>query len=212
MPIIKTLALHIKTFIPNLTIFYTFSFALLVFVVFMAQRWHWPIGHFTRDLATTFHTHPFTGMVSNIGVLFWCSTAVICIFSSLLLSNKDKSTAKFLLFSGLFTLVLLVDDLFMFHDYVLPVYLGFPEEVVYLGYFLTAVTYFLVFSKQILKTEYTILLMACCLLGMSIVCDILLEQDGWTFLAEDGFKLFGIVTWFVYFSRVCFTQFRENPA
>lgn len=37
-------------------------------------------GIITRDLAATANLHPFTGALSNLGILLWCSSGILCFF------------------------------------------------------------------------------------------------------------------------------------
>jgi hypothetical protein len=181
--------------------------ALLFSITMISVYYNIPGVYFTHDPVSLLNGYPFTGIISNIGILFWCSTSAVCLFSSAI--HKQRKSAEisvFLLFSGLLTMLLLLDDLFMFHNAIFPRYLAIPKKMVYLGYFLLMTMYFIKFGKLILKTEYTILYIACGFFALSIICDIFLPRNSLEFLVEDGFKLFGIVTWFIFFTRTCFTE------
>lgn len=170
-----------------------------------------PISFFTRDPAAIFKSHPFVGIISNIGILFWCATASICFFSFFIIAKqKRKETAWFLLFSGLLTTVLLLDDLLMFHEYIFPEHLHIPQKAVYVGYLVLTVMFFIRCWKSILQTEYVVLFLACSFFGLSTVCDVFLPQQGMLIFFEEAFKLFGIVTWTIFFIRTCFTLDRLN--
>ena len=205
MSFIKESLLQIQRLIPTFAIVYIALAGLLTAVVIAGAILDIPIANFTRDPAAILNAHPLVGVISNIGILFWCSTAAICFFASVILySKKQKSDAIFLFFSGLLTLLLLFDDLFMFHEEFLPNYLHIPERAVYVIYLILILGYFLKFMSDILQSEYTILLIACGFLGLSVISDMVFPQEGLEFLVEDGFKLFGIVTWFLFFSRTSY--------
>ncbi len=171
-----------------------------------------PVEHFTADPARSYNAHPLTGIISHIGVLLWCSTAAICLYSSVLLKlDGETRDARFLFYSGLLSMVLLFDDLFMFHEALFPWYFHIPQRFVYVGYILMTVVYFFYFRKDILNSEYKILTIAIILLGLSVLGDFVLPQEGIAYLFEDGFKAFGIATWAVYFMRLSFYRTLTDP-
>lgn len=203
----NTSSLPARTLIPIYIISFTILLVLLSSVVIISFNYDIPIEHFTRDPAAVFNGHPYVGLLSNIGILLWCFTSSICFFSSAILCNKkNKEISKFLLCSGLLTFFLLVDDLFMFHDSIFPLYLRIPEKAVYLGYLILFTIYFVKFRLFTFKTEHITLYLACSFFALSLGCDLLLPNEGIQYLAEDGFKLFGITAWFIFFIRTCFTQ------
>lgn len=108
----------------------------------------------------------------------------------------------FLLVGGLISLILLLDDLFLFHEIVFPLYFKIPEKIVFLSYGLMVLGYITRFRKLIFETDFIFLLFAFCFFGLSIIIDILDLRVSALF--EDGSKLFGIVSWFGYFARTCF--------
>ncbi len=119
---------------------YLLSVLGLTLTVIVCSIYDAPIVKFTRDPASIAEISPFHGLLSSIGVLLWCSTAVAALFSYFLLRKSgDKSEFKgFLLTGGLLTSMLLVDDYFMFHDWILPK-LGIGEHAVFLFFALSIV-------------------------------------------------------------------------
>lgn len=202
---------QIKSLIVLFTITYLLLFGLFVSVAIISMHFDIPVGNFTRDPIAILRGNPFTGVISNIGILFWCSTAAICIFVSKSYPDR-KEFSLFLLFSGLFTFILLLDDLFQLHEKV-DTYFHVHEYTAYVVYFILISIYFVKFGKIILSTEYMVLFIACCFLSLSVLADMLLSyfitQRDIKFLIEDGFKLFGIVTWFIYFIRTSFFYMQE---
>ena len=200
---------QLKSLLPIIALSVTPVVALLLCTAIIAVRADIPPEHFTRDPAAIFNGHPFTGVISNIGILLWCSTLAVCLFSSTIIYKlKNSETAFFLLFSGLFTAFLLFDDLLMLHESIFPKYLHIPEKLVYVGYLMGIVLYFIRFTKVILRTDYMLLLIACFFFAFSIGFDMVLPQSGWEYFLEDGLKLIGIFVWFLYFIRTCFIQFK----
>ncbi len=187
---------------------------LLLLVVVARLAWHIPVGDLTRDPATVAGTHPFVGWLSNVGVLGWCATASICLFTASVLRRRDHrpDTARFLLAAGLFTLLMLIDDQFLLHDEVFPKYLGVSETLWYLFYAVAFAGLIVVFHEQIQRSNYGLLCVSVACLGLSVAFDVV---SGFTwvtglFLLEDGFKLLGIVGWALYFGSVCYRSLAEE--
>jgi len=186
---------------------------LLIPIYIMGTQLDIPMAKFTRDPAAIFRFHPFTGVLSHLGILVWCATSAICFFTSVLLAKKGNILfGKFLLVSGLVTSFLLLDDLFMFHEFVFPKLLHIPQKAVYVGYLVLMFMFFMTFKSIIIQTEYTLLFAACLFFGLSIICDVFLPQRGIEYLVEDGFKIIGIVTWAIFFARTCINQTQKMMA
>ena len=180
-------------------------FALLYGVYFICSRYDIQFDKFTCDPPIVFHYHPFAGSLSYAGILLWCATVAVCLFSAVIAGKKgQKKEQWFLLFFGLLTLAMLVDDLFMFHDFVFPEYFHVPQEWVYLVYLIIIMIYSFVFYRIIFRTDYILLMTAFVFFALSLFYDIKMPQRGIANLFEDGFKLCGIVHWFVYFVRSSF--------
>jgi len=183
---------------------YIVLIGLLFSITMISGYYDIPIASFTRDPTVVLGGPSYVGFISNIGMLFWAFAAAICLFSSVIhKQGNTQTTSQFLLYSGLLTLWLLLDDMFMLHDSFLPNHLMIPEKLVYLGYVIIVAAYLVKFRTVILNHEYVILLFAFCFFALSVLADLLLAQQGIVFLFEDGFKLFGIVTWFIFFFRTC---------
>ena len=162
MSLDKKILLQIKKLPPVLALAYTVLLGLLFFIAIVSAQYNIPVGKFTRDPTAILGGHPFTGVISNIGVLFLCSTSAICFFSSAIYRNHlGKMVLQFLIVSGMLTSLLLLDDLFMFHESIFPRYFRVDEKAVYLGYLVLISLYFLKFKGVIIKNEYLLLFMAC---------------------------------------------------
>lgn len=172
------------------------------------------IAEFTRDPLGFTGIPVYTGSISNLGVMIWTGGAAICLFTWGIMRNRAKGdlTPPFLLYAGLFTLLLTLDDLFMLHEVVFPEELGIPEEVTYATYVILAVGLVVLFRSVILESNFLLLLLALVFLGISIVVDFfqgMISVPGW-YLWEDGSKLFGIVSWTAYFISVCAQYIRRR--
>lgn len=184
----------------GLLLLYLPILALLFLVAIAGTFPNISLSSLTRDMAAIAHVHPLIGVVSNVGVLLWCATAVICLFSfSLLRQQGLHAEARFLLWAGLMTIVLLVDDLFMIHEYIAPVHFHVNEKVILVGHACGAAAYLLSHRRLILAANYQLLAAAMVLFTASMLVDIA-NGAGWWNLAEDGFKVLGIASWLGYFA------------
>ncbi|MBD2364552.1 hypothetical protein H6G36_25820 [Anabaena minutissima FACHB-250] len=163
------------------------------------------LSHLTMDQSAVANVPPYIGLFSNIGILLWCVCAAICLFSYAILkvNNQAQEYAKFFLYSGLLTTLLLVDDFFLLHEVVFPKY-HISERIVYAIYMIVFSSFFMRFRKIFKKTEFLILLAAILSLGLSIICDTIWQ--GIPTFIEDTFKLVGITTWVTYFMRLCLRE------
>jgi hypothetical protein len=164
------------------------------------------ISELTRDAVIVSEGMYYFGLISNMGILLWCATATTCLFSVVLLHTWRITLHKFfLLFGGLLTATLLFDDFFLLHEEAIPRLLGINEKYVVAMYPLLIVSFLAYFADILLATNYLVLLSSICLLGLSILTDILIKQptNELGYLFEDGFKFMGIVGWFYYFTSTC---------
>ena len=162
-------------------------------------------GVFTQDPMALAQGEPYFGLLSNVGILFWSAAATVCFFVASLGQKIERQPSRhFFILSGLFTLLLLLDDLFLLHEAVLPRLLGIRQRYVLLIYLLLALLYLANYGKVILSSHPLLMAGALALFGLSLAEDLLaLAPEGWHYLLEDGAKLFGIISWFNYFALVC---------
>jgi hypothetical protein len=195
-----------------LTVTYTLSIALLVALAIVSIYNQVPIAVLTRDPTVVGNVHPFTGVLSNLGVLLWCSSAAICLFSGVVLLHTPRTKGGwFLICSALLTLGLLFDDFFLFHEYLAQHYLGISEKAVYVFEMGVTAAYLLIFRRVILQSEYAVLYLALVFFAISVVIDVRFTKwlGAWIFLVEDGAKFLGLVSWCNYYARVSY-QFLAN--
>jgi hypothetical protein len=168
-----------------------------------------PISEFTRDPLAITGGHPFLGVISNVGILLWSFSATVCFYSyALLKKNKNKlDVLRFILFGGIISTVMLLDDLFMLHEYIYPKHLGVSQKIIFLSYGILVLYYLSKFRKIIKETSYVFILLALFLFALSVLVDILPKSLlPWHHLFEDGSKFLGIVSWFSYQLTVCFQE------
>lgn len=199
---------QLKNSAPVMVMTYAITTAVLSLVIFVGIEFDIELDHFTQDPVTVMDAPYYLGFFSHFGILFWCGTAILCFYTRIILRNTSISSEKlkFLLYSGLVTSLLLFDDLFLLHENVFPEYLNMNKGTVYVIYVNIIVLYLFIFRSEILQSEYIILVLASALIAISQFVDMLpmpLPED--SFL-EDAVKLFGIVTWFIYYARYCFQK------
>lgn len=165
-----------------------------------------PGSMLTDDPAAITNQPFYLGAFAHLGILLWCATATISFFTFALLKDvvNQSQSRRFFLSSGMITILLLLDDLFLLHENVLPNIFGIPQKLVYVIYAIIVAFYLIKFSKLIFKTNFIPLLLALALFAISIFNDQLTffaeyNKDLHT-VVEDGSKLLGIYCWLIYFA------------
>lgn len=200
-----------KIFLPTL--------AFLALVSTIAKRNDISFGYLSRDAIQTLWHEPnaevsfYIGFLSNFGIIFWCFTAAILFISSKISKDlgKPKAQSRFLFFSGLLTLFMLIDDLFLLHDVIIPYYLYISEKFFYLFYGSSVLALLYLFRATILQTDYLLFLLAFAFMAGSVITDVLITlgiEISDTYLFEDGLKFMGIISWFVYFTKTSYAIIR----
>lgn len=173
---------------------------------------------FTRDPNQIVNIPFYIGAISNLGIIFWSATVALCIFSVCAIKRYAPNSAfrGFMLHSSIISTVLLLDDLYMWHEQMFPDYLKIPEIFIYLFYVIYFLYILVRFRNVILQSNYLVLFAALFFMGTSVGMDIMVDIRLFaTSLAafyrhetlfEDFFKSLGILTWLVYFSHVAFSR------
>ena len=181
---------------------------LLALTVLVSIGADLPLALFSRDPMATMNGHPLTGVLSTLGILVWCGAVAICLFSAATLQGLEgcSSLIRFFAFSGAITLMLALDDLFMIHDDLGERYLRVGEKPVLLVYAALVGWYVISFRRVILRSDFTLLILAFLLFGFSVVVDLFQGRwlSPWRIFVEDGFKFLGIMSWSGYLIRACF--------
>ncbi len=203
---------RLRALTPTLILLYAPVVTLLLVVVALRVGYAVPMANLTRDPAQVLGVSPFAGAVSNIGILLWCASTAICLFAALLARRHcARRTPIFLLAAGTVTLVLLLDDLFLLHDIVLPNGFGISEEAVYTAYAAMIGAFITLFHRDIRASDYPLLGLALLFFAVSLGFDVLQQwvTPPGAFLLEDGSKLMGIVSWAGYLIRTAGASLRQ---
>ena len=146
-------------------------------------------------------------------MLLWCSAASVCFFASMLLtqSKADYRKILFMVSAGLFTGLLLFDDLFLAHEVIYPKVLGVDEKYVIAVYAIFAVIYLAFFRDLIVRYGYSLMLISLILFAISIFEDLFQGDTGVVRrIGEDGTKFIGIATWTTFHFRAAWLMCTEN--
>lgn len=161
---------------------------------------------------------PYEGLLSNLGIIVWASAFAIAVFTGLVTRSAadDSDMSRLLLGGGLVTFVLLVDDLFMLHDTLLPEYIGIPETVATVMVGLVPLSFLWLFRTVIPRTPWLLLAVGVAYLAVMTGIDFIEDKVDIPghHLWEEGAKLLGILHWcgyLVYTSQRCATG-RGNRA
>lgn len=154
------------------------------------------------------------GLVSNLGIAMWTASATLTTFIGLWLTAQGgfSRLAVFLLFASGFTVVLLLDDLLMLHEFVFPS-MGIAEEWIYATYLGGGLAYGALALMTFRWARLGLLVLAGGFLGGSVAVDVF-SDDGWwwsAYLLEDGLKLFGIFAWFGFHASICYAAISDRP-
>lgn len=196
----------------TLIISFATAFAGIISVYILSRLFGAPLSEFTRDPAAITHSKFYIGFLSYLGIMLWSSATTICLFGAFLLKygKRNRQFTDFLLFSGILSLILTLDDAFLMHETVMPNYFHIPETGIYLGYFIISIGYLVYFFRRILSTDYLLLVIALLSLGLSIFIDKAFSFSNLETFIEDGFKFLGIVFWLAYFSRVALVTVHDS--
>jgi len=158
------------------------------------------VTHLTRDPVQLAHLPFYTGVLSNVGCLLWCATAVVCLFSAhvVLRCGGHETAAHFLAWSSVLTLLLLADDLLLIHEATSKYANAHTDYLYYAAY--ASLFSILVFRYRrliFLQTRCRLLLWAAVPLALSLVMDLDWLPGGTD--VEDGLKVYGIGLYFYFY-------------
>lgn len=219
--------LEIKSFFKNLkeqiyilrrrfVLLYYFLVFLILAMAFLVTAVNPLISHrdLFIDILALVELPFYTGSMSQLGILIWSASATSCLLAFYLLKKFNKGSLnarRFLLYSGLISLFLMFDDMFLLHEEVAEQYFDIGQKKVYLIYFLIIVLFLYFNRSEILSSDYLLLVIAFGLFGGSIFLDVLADtfsdilEASNSFFAkhevflEDGIKFTGIASWLLYY-------------
>lgn len=192
---------------------YIAAFSLVALLAVASIAFEIPIRQLVADPAQYFQGPFYTGFLSNLTVLTW-AVGAYCAFFTRWTIGQIKSVPEWRRFfglAGLLSIILMLDDLYMFHEEIFPNYLFFPEvsgirpneKFVIFGYGLFTLWFLYTSRKTIIKTPWPQLLVAGCFLAFSVLADRgigkhLIPSSSGRVYAEDSAKFLGVLGWSVY--------------
>lgn len=197
-----------------LYISYAAGLLLLAVLWVSSKAFTIPIQDLTRDPAQVYKSPFYIGFLSNLTVITWAVGAYAALFAAWFVRRfrVDKEWLRFFRLAGIFTLVLMLDDLFMFHEEIFPNYLFLPsitnlnpnEKIVIGGYGLFAIWFAYSSRHTIRKTNWPQLLVACAILAFGVLADRGIAKHVFTdsetrLFVEDAAKFLGVLGWSLYF-------------
>jgi hypothetical protein len=199
------MSVPIREQFPKLALLLIPAVVLLGVLAFISTRFDIAVASFTRDPLAIVDAPPYLGFLSNLGIILWSAAAAVCLFAFSLLSRRGASgdIRAFVLLGGLISLLLLLDDLYMLHEYFYP-RLGIFEKLAFAGYGVLVLVYLIGFRRKIGDTRFVYLFCALGFFALSLIIDRLPETMlPMHHLFEDGSKFLGIVCWLSYQASVC---------
>jgi hypothetical protein len=160
------------------------------------------------------------GIVSQFELVLWSATMTVCSVGWVLFGRTGEHLRprQLLLHFGIITVVLFLDKMFMFHGDIAPKQIQVNKSIVIAVYLIMVLTFVYLNRKEILSSEYLLLVLALVMFGASVFLDALPLRDAGvplfgqqiSFFLEDGLKFAGVATWLAYLWR--YTVHRIEPA
>ena len=201
---------QITTSLPSITtllLVYGLSISSLLIALYGSWLDNRPISDFTRDIAAVADMPPYIGFLSNVGILLWCAAGTIALVTAALMNRTQAHVlpARFFTSLGVLTSMLTLDDLFEFHEWAFPKFLGIHEKMIILIYGILLLYILIRYRSVYLETSYFLLYSALFCLALSVLIDRIPDNViPYHHLFEDGFKLIGIANWFAFTLQAAF--------
>ncbi len=186
---------------------------LLFAIIILLNTYNIPFEYVSRNPESHYGIPIYAGLLQKIRVILWSASMSVCFFSYIVIKiySSSSQVAKFIFFSGLLTLLLFFDDYFQFHS-AFRLILHIQNTFVYLAYAIYVLFIIYRFKEVIINSEYKILILAFVLLGVAVVMDLLSDAkiitSGKEEVLEAFFKIFGVVTWTIYYVRFCYDNLK----
>lgn len=163
-----------------------------------------PIEFFTKDMAALTRVHPFISVISSLGAFMYVIAAAISLFACAVAARSGGRRPGHLLYGGILSSYLAVDDFYMLHEFILPRYTGIGEKLVYAALAIAILFFLYRYRSLILALKPALLLAALACFGGSVLSDLLGDSlkaalGSMEYLLEDGLKFIGISLWAAWF-------------
>lgn len=166
-----------------------------------------PFADLSRDAAAVLEGPNYTGAYAMFTVLLWASSAAVALFCALVMRGAgERIAARYLLFGGLITVFMVLDDAFLLHETV-GLILGDREEIFFVAYGLATVAFAWLYRRRLGPGLLLLAGAFGCWLS-STALDIVLST-GAPFIVEDGLKLAGVALWAYLMIRISMVEVRR---
>jgi hypothetical protein len=174
--------------------------AVLAILPIAARLENVPVSEFMRDVFSIAEIPVYSGIASNLGVFLWCAGAAIGSFAALLVGGGEPTLRRFLAASAGISAIFMIDDFFMVHEWLVPRFLGWPEEAAYLVYGGVFALYVIAYRRSIRSLAPGLFVIAAAVLALSVGIDLVHEEEEspWGYYVEDGIKLLGVASWLAF--------------
>ena len=196
-----------------LFLFYLVIGLLLFAVIYLGGIYKIPFEYFGKNPDSLFEIPIYAGLLQKIRVILWTASMSVCFFAYIVISiySSTDRNAKYILSFGILTTLFLIDDYFQIHSAVRLIF-HIQNTMVYLVYAFYTLYVLYRFKRIVLKSEYKILFLAFLLLGLAAIIDLLSDAKIIVFGRGDeleaSFKIFGVVTWTIYFVKYCYDSLK----
>ena len=167
-----------------------------------------------RDANAVSDAPHYYGLFSQAGLMIWAGAAgsLLLALVSGLLTPPDR---RYVAYSLVFTIILLLDDGFQLHENYSPHYKS--VDYLHLLYVAMIGLYFVLFRGQLLRSPLILLLLALLFFGGSLAFDAVPDRGALVpeyliYYIEDGFKLFGLCFWSAFYVLDCRRLLRSAVA
>ncbi|MGE3289115.1 MAG: hypothetical protein AB7J32_23865 [Pseudonocardia sp.] len=160
-----------------------------------------PFGYFSKEPAETLHVPRIIGWQAY--TIWWIEAAgaAVALFSAWIVRRYrgPGMQSSFLLAAGAFSCILLIDDMYQFHDYVLVRFFNLDERVVYAVYALVAAALVWRWGRHVARRDSSLVLVAMIAVAVSVTVDQVVDKTWpWFHVLEDGCKMLGFTLWAVF--------------
>jgi len=168
------------------------------------------VGLLTRDPSETVGEPWYLGAASSLGGIGWSAAVSFFGFAAVLVWRSGGDGAVSLFCAALFSLLMLIDDVFLLHDDILLRLVG-SEAPIYAGYVVLAGVWFGASIKHFDRTTFPALVIAVAFLGTSVLIDLFWDSDTDVRLVfEEGSKFAGIWLWALFAMVMGVTRIEQS--
>jgi len=176
--------------------------AVLLHTAALQQPWI-PYEVLSRDLFQVTAAAAYTALLSNLGVALWLAAGAVALFAAAALKHRPWE-ARPLLWAGLLSLWLCLDDFLMLHE-AMGRRLGGSTSLLIVLEGIAGIVWLIRCRRWLVRTEWRLLVMAGAAWSVSLAFDFIHDElparitagvpEVLMYFAEDMPKLIGITVW-----------------